>query len=187
MFLLVILMAFISVGALAQKFVVKNNLLYDLTLTPNLSFEMSLNKKQTFDLQIGLNPFNGQKEDEKFKHLLVQPEWRYWFCERFNGWFIGVHALGGRYNVAKTRLPFGLLPAIHEGRYEGWFAGAGVGLGYQWILSRNWNLEAELGVGYAYTEYDKFNCGRCGTKLQSAKADYFGVTKAALSLVYVIK
>lgn len=43
-----------------------------------------------------------------FKTRLVQPEFRYWLCERFNGHFFGVHGLGGEYNIAKVKLPFGL-------------------------------------------------------------------------------
>ncbi|WP_199733857.1 DUF3575 domain-containing protein [Alloprevotella sp. OH1205_COT-284] len=187
-YLLALLLALLfSMGAYAQNVVVKNNLLYDAALTPNLSLEMSLNRKQTFDLQIGLNPFGGKKDKERFQHLLIQPEWRYWTCERFNGWFIGVHALGGRYNIGNYKFPFDQLKKYRDHRYEGWFVGVGVGAGYQWVLSRRWSLEAELGVGNVYTDYDKYRCGLCGTKMESSHDYYFGLTKAAISLVYVIK
>lgn len=71
-----------------QKIGIKNNLLYDATLTPNLGVEMSVGKKSTLDLSAGLNPFTFN-DGKKFKHWLVQPEYRRWFCEKFNGTFWG--------------------------------------------------------------------------------------------------
>jgi hypothetical protein len=35
----------------------------------------------------------------KFKHWMIQPEARYWFCEKFNGHFFGVHFLAAGYNI----------------------------------------------------------------------------------------
>lgn len=187
-FLLLTLMAAAFIGTSAQQVVIKNNLLYDATTTPNLSLEFGLNKKQTFDVQVGFNPFDLDKAaNKKFKHIAIQPEWRYWTCERFNGWFFGVHAHAGRFNAGNVTLPLNLFHTVQNARYEGWFAGAGVGAGYQLPLSRRWSVEAELGLGYAYVDYDKFACGKCGTLQQDGNSHYFGVTRAGLSLVYVLK
>ena len=57
-FLLLTLMAATFIGTSAQQVVIKNNLLYDATSTPNLSLEFGLNKKQTVDVQVGFNPFD---------------------------------------------------------------------------------------------------------------------------------
>ena len=83
----------ISVAISAQHVALKNNLLYDATTTPNLALEIGLGKKTTLDLYGGYNPFTfgGNK---RFKHWLVQPEFRYWTCERFNGTFWGLHLHG---------------------------------------------------------------------------------------------
>lgn len=55
-----------------------------------------------------------------------------------------------------------------------------------WMLGRHWNVEAELGAGYAYTRYDKFRCVGCGKKLERDKSHhYVGPTKLAVNLVYV--
>ena len=74
---------------------------------------------------------------------------------------------------------------LKDYRYEGWFAGAGIAYGYAWMLGKHWNLEAEIGVGYAYTRYDKYMCPRCGSKVGSDHHNYFGPTKAAINLVYL--
>lgn len=179
---------FAVLGASAQRVVLKHNVLLDVVHSPNLSLELGLNKKQTLDIQVGFNLFTYNKADNsKFRHLTVQPEWRYWTCERFNGWFFGVHAHAGRFNAGNVTLPFNLFHTVKDARYEGWFAGAGVGVGYQLPLSRRWSLEAEIGAGYAYVDYDKFACGQCGTRQQESSTNYFGVTRAGLSIVYVIK
>ena len=176
----------LSVSLSAQKIALKNNLIYDATLTPNLALELGLGPKTTLDLGAGYNPFT-YDNNKKFKHWLAQPELRFWFCERFNGSFWGVHLHGGEYNVGGVKMPFGMFPTLEDHRYEGWYAGAGVSFGHQWILGKRWNLEASIGAGYAYLDYDKYECAHCGELLKSSTKNYFGVTKATLSLVYFFR
>lgn len=169
------------------KIAVKTNLLYDATSTLNLGVEFGLGRRTSLDVPINYNPWSFPK-GRKLKHLMVQPEFRYWFCERFNGSFLGVHALGGIGNTANLKIPFGLWDDLEGHRYQGWFVGAGLSYGYQWYLGPHWNLEATIGGGYIYFNYDKYECGKCGNKLLNDKdKHYFGVTKAGLSLVYLFK
>lgn len=72
------------------KFAIKTNALYWATSTPNLGFEVALAKKLTLDVSGNYNPWKFSK-DRQIKHWLVQPELRYWLCERFNGSFFGLH------------------------------------------------------------------------------------------------
>ena len=51
-----------SLQSFSQKVVLKNNLVYDALLTPNLSVEFSLGKKWTLDTQIGMNFFFLEKQ-----------------------------------------------------------------------------------------------------------------------------
>lgn len=169
----------------AQHVGLKNNLVYDATLTPNLGVEVGLGKKTTLDITGGYNPFEFNN-GKKFKHWLVQPEFRFWTCERFNGLFFGLHAHGGEYNVAGLHLPFGLFKSLRDHRYEGYFYGGGVSIGYQWILGKHWNLEASIGGGYARIHYDKYKCEDCGPKLKTGNYNYWGPTKAAISIIYII-
>ena len=94
--------------------------------------------------------------------------------------------MGGEFNAGGVKLPFGLLSTLEHHRYEGWFVGGGITAGYQWPLSRHWNLETSLGFGYDYIQYDKIKCGSCGENLKTGHTNYVGSTKAAVSLVYVI-
>lgn len=181
----------------SQRVAIKNNLVYDALLTPNLSLEFSLGEKWTLDTQVGMNFFfyendptaDGYKT-RKWSHWLVQPEIRYWACERFNGWFLGLHAHGGQMNVGGINIPF-ILQNKHKEmkahRYEGYFYGGGISAGYHWILSDRFSLEAALGIGYAHVRYDKFKCTACGQRTGKGGADYLGPTRAALSIIYILK
>ena len=132
----------------------------------------------------------GRFRTTRRKHWVLQPEARYWLCDRFSGHFFGAHMHAGQYNVGGFNGVINLLGTdarkLKDYRYQGWFVGAGVAYGYAWILNRYWNLEAEIGFGYSYTRYDRFRCTGCGKKVETNKPHhYVGPTKAAINLVYV--
>lgn len=164
----------------------KSNLLYDATTTINLGAEFSLGKKTTFEIPFNLNPWTFS-DNKKIKHWMVQPELRFWSCEVFNGFFWGIHAHGGQFNVGGIDLPFDLFPELKDHRYEGYFYGGGLGIGYQWLLGKRWNLELGVGAGYARIHYDKFRCEHCGEKIKSDVSNYFGPDRIAVSLIYIIR
>ena len=74
-----------------------------------------------------------------------QPELRYWFCDKFNGHFVGAHLHGGVYQAAAIDMPWGIWPELKDHRFKGHFYGLGVSYGYQWILGKHWNLEGNIG------------------------------------------
>lgn len=190
--LLLTILLICSVGVVnklsAQQWAIKSNLLYDATTSMNLGVETSVAEKWTIELSGNWNPFQFA-ENKKWKHWLVQPEVRYWTCRKFGGHFFAAHLWGGQYNVGNiSGLPDFLgtnFSQLERFRYEGMFAGAGIGYGYAWMLGKHWNLEAQLGIGYAYTRFDKFKCVECGEKLGNGDHHYFGPTKAAINLVYL--
>jgi len=183
--IIAIVMLFSFNGISAQKAAIKTNILADATTTMSLAAEIGTAPKNTLELYMHWNPWE-LSDGKLIKHLYLQPEYRFWFCEKFSGSFLGVHLHGGRFNLAGIKLPFGRYPGLKTHRYEGEFIGGGVSYGYQWVLSKHWNLEATLGAGYAYINYDRYQCGDCGKRLDKDKdKHYFGPTKAALSIVYV--
>lgn len=167
----------------AQQVAVKTNLLYLATATPNLAVEFATGAKHTLSIGGGWQPWE-LSDSKKLKHWLVQPEFRYWPCETFNGHFFGIHALGGQFNAYGIRLPFGIFSSLEDNRYQGWAAGGGLTYGYQWILSRRWNLELSAGVGYVYIDYKKYKCWQCGRPIEKSHHNYFGPTKVNITLVY---
>ena len=188
--ILIILAVFLAMAstAHAQKFAMKTNLLYDATATVNVGAEIGLAPRWTFDLSGNLNAWT--INDHKWKHAFLQPEARYWFCDRFQGHFLGAHVLGGIYNagfIPNNIKAFGIdFSKLTDNRYQGKFIGGGIAYGYALALAKHWNLEFELGVGYIYTKYDKFECEGCGKMVaQDVPMHYVGPTKGAINLVYV--
>ncbi len=163
-------------------FAIKTNVLYDLTATINLGVEFKVSRKLTIDIPVSHNPFTFSGK-RKWKHTLVQPELRYWTRAAFAGHFVGAHLHLASFNVSNV-------PGISktkDHRYEGWFTGAGVSYGYHKALSDHWAIEGTIGAGYAYSEYDKFECKDCGEKMGRRKKHYFGPTKAGISLIYTFR
>ena len=167
-------------------FAVKSNLLYDFTATLNLGVEYRLSPSTTLDLSVNYNPWT-YSDNKKFKHLLIQPEYRWWFYESFYGHYLGAHLLYSHYNVGGIELPLEIYPSLITSRYQGDLIGFGVSYGYQWYLGRRWNLEGTLGAGYVYSSYKEYECQHCGAELGSGSKNYIGITKLGISLVYIIK
>lgn len=171
-------------GQRGSAFGLKTNLPYWGTATFNLGAELWLAPKWTVEAEVGLNPFSGKHDDGSYgrslKHFRLHPELRYWFCEAFHKSFVGVHVPFLVYNFSDVKI----LDLENE-RRQGWGAGIGVSYGYQWLLHEHWNLEATLGVGYLYLDYDKFPCKNCGQKQTGLNRHYFGPTQAAVSLIYM--
>lgn len=171
--LLCVSLLVVSIWCRAQDVAVKTNALYWATTTPNIGVEFAWNNKWTTEIAGAYNPWTF-KDDKKMRLWLVQPEARYWFCEAFEGHFLGLHAHVGQY--------YG---GFDKKRYDGYLAGGGLTYGYNWILSSHWNIEAAVGLGYArlwYKESPRIPCEKC---FENKRKDYLGVTKAALSVVYI--
>ena len=184
---IVFLLGLVCSGVSAQQLGLKTNALYWAGSTPNLGLEIGLGRRTTLDVSGGYNPFTlNRATNKKLKHWLVMPEFRYWFCERFQGHFLGLHSGYAFYNIGNVRIPF-RDKSTKEHRYQGWGTGVGLSYGYSWILGKRWNLEATLGLGYVYANYDRYDCATCGKFKGSRDKHYFGPTKAGLSVIYMIK
>ena len=175
-----------------QNIAIKSNLLYDLTTTLNMGGEVRCDDTHTISLSLNYNPWNfgGNK---KMKHFLLQPEYRKWFNEVFTGSFIGFQLHYALFNFGGM-LPWGFNNGkmlgienrqIAHNRYQGNLAGFGISYGYQWILGKHWNLEGNIGIGYARVKYEQFECKTCGEKVKEGHKNYVGPTKAAVSLIYL--
>ena len=190
-----LLISGISVNA--QRIGVKTNALYLATSTPNIGLEYAFADRFSLELEGGYNPWTFNKEDNvKAKHFLVSPEVRYWFCEAFNGHFIGINANYTLFNLSGVDVPavfFSsarsamVLEDLKNRRSEGWAAGAGLTYGCVWPIARRWNLECTVGLGYWYTDYDKFESRKCGLFQEHVSHGAFGPTALGISFIYLIR
>ena len=92
------------------------------------------------------------------------------------------YLLYGQYNISNIR--YG---GLGDFRRQGNLAGFGFSYGYQWILSPHWSMEGTLGLGYARLHYSKYPCKECGKRLSVNNRNYLGPTRAAVSIIYLLK
>lgn len=181
----------------AQRFAVKTNALYLATATPNVGLEVALGERWTFEAEGGYNPWTFDKEKNmKAKHWLVSPEFRYWFCNSFQGHFIGINGNYTQFNVGALPVP------VHEAfislnqtqeqdleksRVEGWAVGAGLTYGYAFPIARRWNIEFTAGFGYWYSVYNQYESRKCGLFQETVKKHALGPTSLCISFIYMIR
>lgn len=191
------LLLFSGISVNAQRIGVKTNALYLATSTPNIGLEYAFADRFSLELEGGYNPWTLDSDrNMKAKHFLVSPEVRYWFCEAFNGHFIGINANYTLFNLSGVDVPAVFFPSARSAmvledlknrRSEGWAAGAGLTYGCVWPIARRWNLECTVGLGYWYTDYDKFESRKCGLFQEHVSHGAFGLTALGISFIYLIR
>ena len=140
------LLLFSGISVNAQRIGVKTNALYLATSTPNIGLEYAFADRFSLELEGGYNPWTLDSDrNMKAKHFLVSPEVRYWFCEAFNGHFIGINANYTLFNLSGVDVPAVFFPSARSAmvledlknrRSEGWAAGAGLTYGCVWPIAR---------------------------------------------------
>jgi hypothetical protein len=194
-----VLFCILTIGSVcAQKIAVKTNVVYDATGTVNIGGEYAINKMLSASLSLNYNgwAFKASRSDHDmaWKHILVQPEVRYWLRESFNEHFVGVHALYTTFDV--ERIAFPLFGFSRKNLYkDGSAYGGGLSYGYHFYLTPRINLEFSLGVGYLMFKYKKYEWAKYDQwKAGTLEADpglpltrsYFGPTQVGISVVYLI-
>lgn len=197
-FLLTIsLLLLCGISSNAQRFAVKTNALYWASATPNLGVEVAMGERWTFEVEGGYNPwtFNNEK-NMKARHWLVSPEFRYWFCNSFQGHFIGINGNCTQFNIGAVPVPvqkafISLNDSteldLEKSRVEGWAVGAGLTYGYAFPIARRWNMEFTAGFGYWYSVYNQYESRKCGLFQETVQKHALGLTSLGISFIYMIK
>ena len=185
--LCILFLLFLLIGSpltYAQRIAINNNVLFDAAGALSMGIEIPCSKKISIETYASVRPWK-RAEDNVHKHWLLQTQCRIWPCQVMNGFFYGPYAHTGQFNIGNHELFFGLLNGLKPNRYEGWLIGGGMGVGYEYVLAKHWSLCAEVGVGYTYIKYKKYYCEVCGRMKEDKAYHYFGVSRLALSLIYV--
>lgn len=197
-------MTFVGVEkANAQTLALRNNLLYDATLTPNIGAELRIDSAWTAGVNIGLNAWDIDKsKNKKWRHFLIAPNIRRYFGHKSDKpassslWgipadasrhisYLELDAIFSHFNIGNTKIPFGLYKSIQDRRLQGDLFALGGKYGYSWILSRDWRLEAEAGIAIGYAWFKEYDCDHCGTFY--GKGDrIFLLPQLGINVVYII-
>lgn len=172
-----------SEGRTPYTFAVRTNLLYDAFLLPTLGVEWRINRDLGIKLDGSLSWWGGNS-DKVQKMWLLSPEVR-WYLLANKRFYVGASGSYGEYNIYKYML--GNMLTDDTG-YQGKLWNAGVTVGYQLCLSRNFSVDFNLGLGYTRSEYDSFamiDKVRVYKDRDKSK-NFWGPTQAGISLVWTI-
>lgn len=171
------------------RFALKTNLLYGVTLTPDIAVEAALSPRWTIEAAYSYNPWNRRARAagtpvRKLLHGIARIEARYWFCERFNGHFLAIHGLYSEYNVGGLDIPL-LFERAYRYRGNAW--GGGVAYGYDVPIGGRWNVEFTVGVGVYAMRYDRYDCLSCSTGATPVTRTWVGPSRLGISLEFLIR
>ncbi len=170
---------------------IRNNILYDISGTPNLGIEIPLGRHFSIGANVGLKPWPrfffwdwDQKGDtRKWRHFLLAPEVRFWPFGVYDRLFVGADIVWSHYNVGNVKFPFNMYPATVDSRLQGDWFGLGIFAGWSWWLTKRLRLEAEAGVAAGYSDAMQYDCAWCGSELGRKQGPVI-VPKLGLNLAY---
>ncbi|BEG97924.1 DUF3575 domain-containing protein [Bacteroides sedimenti] len=170
---LLIVLAIGAASAMAQRIALKTNTLYLATASPNIETEFRMGKHFTLDLSVAGNfsTINGNQ----LHFQQVSPELRYWFSRPMARHFVGVTTSGTNYNFR-----------FKDHAYDGDALAAGFTYGFDWVISRRWNLETSIGAGML--KYRCFDYKEGEVKPLSPNKDktIFAPIKLGLTISYIL-
>ncbi len=168
-------LAFASFSVLsAQRVVLKSNMLYWATLSPNVGAEFRLSQHFTLNMEVAANPF--EIGDKKLNMATFTPEVRYWLHARPQAhYFIGAMALGSIYDIH-----------LKETTHKGDALGLGLTFGYSFVLSKRFSLEATVGAGVLHYREIKNPDGMPMPSSPNNEKTILAPLKAGLTLAYII-
>ena len=147
----------------------------------NIGAEVDLAKHWSFAVPVYYSALNYFTSTIKFRTLAVQPEFRYWFKEDNQRFFVGAHFGYAQYNIAvdgdyRIQDHNGTSPAL----------GGGISVGYRMPISKNnkWHIEFTLGAGVYGLHYDKFYNVNNGKLVDTYRKTYWGIDNAAVNISY---
>lgn len=170
----------------AQRVSVGTNLVYDASLTPNLTLEARVDSSWTLGVSGGFRPWPDNDEAaRKYRHVSIDIFGRKWTAGTpWRGYFYGFDALWVHYNLSNLNLHyFGMFEDARHHRIQGDLVGAGSFGGYAWNLGKGFGLDIQAGADITWAHYRKYDCVHCGAPVARRNKVYL-LPKAAVDLVY---
>lgn len=127
-----------------QMFGLSTNVLGLATGTINAGIDFKVSNHWSIEVPVYINPISTDKLS--LLSASLQPALKYWFQNVFVGHYIALSNLSSYYQIALRS------DAIDKG----WLVGGGLSYGYSFILSQRWSMNAEVGFGAYYAQYDNF-------------------------------
>lgn len=167
----------------------KTNVLYDVAATPNLEIERWFggNNQWSVMAETAFPWWQWHNKSRVYEVIEGGLELRRWLHSShrsgekhrpLTGHFLGLYAAGGYYDLEWD----------YKGE-QGDFYSGGLSYGYACKLSKHWNMEFSLAVGYLYSPYTHYEAENHNDDLYARykkNFSYFGPTKLKVSFVWLI-
>ena len=161
----------------------KNNMIYDLALAPNVEVEFSIGKRWSLNTEYKCPWWLNSRNSFCYQLLSGGVEVRCWLgnrnlCNRLTGYFLGLYTEGGVYDF-QLKEESGI-----RGKY---YMTSGLSCGYARRITGHLAIECSLGIGYLTTEYCKYTSYKGElVRTNGGHFHFVGPTKVAVSLVWHI-
>lgn len=157
-FFLLLIFFSISFFSHSQTYI-KGNATYALFAIPSFGIEVGIGEKTTFQLDATMSFWNsitlGSKsnfQQRPFIFNYVFPEFRYYFKEKNDGFYLGAHTGAGMFKLSKNK------SYASSNRYQyGYIFFTGITTGYQWKFKERWLLDLFLSGGWSNANYQGFD------------------------------
>ena len=160
-----IINAQIQDSAVSKKLYVKANALFLPIGILNAGLEYQINKKMTVQGDVFISPWKSFMG--KYAQIyMIGFDGRYYFDEAFKHWYVGANISAARYILQKYNYwsdkptqytPESPIYAASDLYQNGYSLFLGVTAGYQFELSKNWNMDLYLGGGTAQSIYKGYH------------------------------
>ncbi|MGL5785507.1 MAG: DUF3575 domain-containing protein, partial [Bacteroidales bacterium] len=170
-----------------QPLALKTNLLFDLATALNVELEIPIAKRWSIAGEWIFPWWLWESKQYCFELLSGTMELKYWFpkhkqqlSNNLNGWFVGLYAGGGLYDLEWDKVGY-------QGEF---YIAAGVSAGYAHKINPYLSMEYSLGLGYLSTDYRKYRAERDIEdewhlyRESRGRYSFFGPTKLKVSLVW---
>jgi len=158
---------------MAQKIALKTNVLYWGTLSPNIEGEFRLSRHYTLDIGVMGNSLS--KNSYRLKFVQVAPELRYWFSRPMSRHYIGLTSFAANYDFK-----------FKNKNYYGDAIAAGLTYGFDWVVSKRWNIETSLGAGLVRYRCFDYPVGNVRPLSPNKNKTVFAPIKVGVTFSYLL-
>ena len=157
-FFLILIFFSISFFSHSQTYI-KGNATYALFAIPSFGVEVGIGEKTTFQFDATMSFWNsitlGSKpnfQKRPFVFNYVFPEFRYYFKEKNDGFYLGAHTGVGMFKLSKNK------GYASNNIYQyGYIFFTGITTGYQWKFKERWSFDLFLSGGWSNANYQAFS------------------------------
>lgn len=157
--ILTLIVIFCTASVVSAQSYVKLNALTAVVGIINPSMEVTLSNHSTYQLDVNISPWKRIWDDKHMAFGILLNEYRYYFKEHNNGWYIGGTAGLQVFDMSKPELEKGFGFGLENRYCKGYGFQFGGIVGWEKQLGKNkrWLMDVYLGIAYMLSYYNGYS------------------------------